>query len=585
MVIVFVLVAVLVLAVVVTANWYVWRRLFRDTTRGPGLTRRAGAVLIAGGWVLAITALVAERSGAPFWLQQVLAWPGFLWLALSIYLLLAVLAGEIVRPLLRRFLEHRARRTDQGAQPGRAASAAPDSPANPTPTTATTAPRGNEGTAPAAQPDGGGDAASTATAVPAAGTRAVGGAAPAAASRRDGGVGAPAAPQADGSGAAPASETAAGPRPGGGTAHAAASAAASRRDGGVGAPAAPQADGSGAAPASETAAGPRPGGATAHTPASAAASQSDRGISATVLQPEIGAGPDAAPEASPEPAGAATLTPTGPSRRLFVSRVVAGAAAAAAVGTVGYGTYGVLRGPKVKRVTVPLAKLPRAAHGYRIAVVSDVHLGPVLGRGFAQKVVDTINSTQPDLIAVVGDLVDGSVKDLGPAAAPLAQLRARHGSYFVTGNHEYFSGAEQWVEEVRRLGIDPLENARREMPHFDLAGVNDVAGEEEGQGPDFAKALGDRDTSRACVLLAHQPVQIHDAVEHGVDLQLSGHTHGGQLWPGNLIASGANPTLAGLDRYGDTQLYVSRGAGAWGPPTRVGAPSDITVIELASKQA
>ncbi len=534
MVIVFVLVAVLVLAVVVTANWYVWRRLFRDTTRGPGLTRRAGAVLIAGGWVLAITALVAERSGAPFWLQQVLAWPGFLWLALSIYLLLAVLAYELVRPLLRRFLEHRARRTDQGAQPGRAASTAPDSPANPTPTTGTTAPRGNEGTAPAP-------------------------------------------------------ETAAGPQPGGGTAHAPASAAASHPGRGVGAPAAataaPQADGSGAAPASETAAGPQPGGATVHAPASAAVSQSDRGASATVLHPASRPGPDAAPEASPEPAGAATPTPTGPSRRLFVSRVVAGAAAAAAVGTVGYGTYGVLRGPKVKRVTVPLVKLPRAAHGYRIAVVSDVHLGPVLGRGFAQKVVDTINSTQPDLIAVVGDLVDGSVKDLGPAAAPLAQLRARHGSYFVTGNHEYFSGAEQWVEEVRRLGIDPLENARREMPHLDLAGVNDVAGEEEGQGPDFAKALGDRDTSRACVLLAHQPVQIHDAVEHGVDLQLSGHTHGGQLWPGNLIASGANPTLAGLDRYGDTQLYVSRGAGAWGPPTRVGAPSDITVIELASKQA
>ncbi|MGW6640899.1 metallophosphoesterase [Streptomyces iakyrus] len=552
MVIVFVLVAVLVLAVVVTANWYVWRRLFRDTTRGPGLTRRAGAVLIAGGWVLAITALVAERSGAPFWLQQVLAWPGFLWLALSIYLLLAVLAGEFVRPLLRRFLEHRARRTDQGAQPGPETFTAPDSPANPTPTTSTTGPRGNEGTAPASQPDGGGDAASTASAVPAAGTRAGGGAAPAAASRRDGGVGATAAPQADSRGAAPA-ETTAGHQPGGGTAPAPAHAAVSQRDGDVGAP--------------------------------AAARQSDRGASATVLHPASGPGPDASPEASPEPAGAATPTPTGPSRRLFVSRVVAGAAAATAVGTVGYGTYGVLRGPKVKRVTVPLAKLPRAAHGYRIAVVSDVHLGPVLGRGFAQKVVDTINSTQPDLIAVVGDLVDGSVKDLGPAAAPLAQLRARHGSYFVTGNHEYFSGAEQWVEEVRRLGIDPLENARREMPHFDLAGVNDVAGEEEGQGPDFAKALGDRDTSRACVLLAHQPVQIHDAVEHGVDLQLSGHTHGGQLWPGNLIASGANPTLAGLDRYGDTQLYVSRGAGAWGPPTRVGAPSDITVIELASKQA
>ncbi|MER7476848.1 metallophosphoesterase [Streptomyces sp. NPDC126510] len=452
MVIVFVLVAVLVLAVMVTANWYVWRRLFRDTTGGPGLVRRAGAVLIAGGWVLVITALVAERSGAPFWLQQVLAWPGFLWLALSIYLLLAVVAGEIVRPLLRRFLEHRARRTGQGLQ--RSDTGAP--------TTATPAPE-------------------------------------------------------------PATAPAAAPRPG------------------QGAPATPP-----------------------HPPTDPAP------------------GTDGAPQRLTT---AAHPAPVGPSRRLFVSRVVAGAAAAAAVGTVGYGTYGVLRGPKVKRVTVPLAKLPRAAHGYRIAVVSDVHLGPVLGRGFAQRVVDTINGTQPDLIAVVGDLVDGSVKDLGPAAAPLAQLRARHGAYFVTGNHEYFSGAEQWVEEVRRLGITPLENARREMPYFDLAGVNDVAGEDEGQGPDFAKALGDRDTARACVLLAHQPVQIHDAVEHGVDLQLSGHTHGGQLWPGNLIAAGANPTLAGLDRYGDTQLYVSRGAGAWGPPTRVGAPSDITVIELASKQA
>ncbi|MFB6843577.1 metallophosphoesterase [Streptomyces sp. NPDC056373] len=485
MVIVFVLVAVLVLAVVVTANWYVWRRLFRDTTSGPGLVRRAGAVLIAGGWVLAIAALVAERSGAPFRLQQVLAWPGFLWLALSIYLLLAVVAGEIVRPLLRRFLEHRAGRTEQALHESGTVTGAP--------TAATTAPTAQT---PAPEP---------ATA-------------PAAASR----PGAPATP--------PPSQT----------------------DRGPGAEGAPGTDG---APGTEGVPG-------------------IDGAQGTEGVPQRPTTADPAPDA-----------PAGPSRRLFVSRVVAGAAAAAAVGTVGYGTYGVLRGPEVKRVTVPLAKLPRAAHGYRIAVVSDIHLGPVLGRGFAQKVVDTINGTQPDLIAVVGDLVDGSVKDLGPAAAPLARLRARHGSYFVTGNHEYFSGAEQWVEEVRRLGITPLENARREMPYFDLAGVNDVAGEDEGQGPDFAKALGDRDTARACVLLAHQPVQIHDAVEHGVDLQLSGHTHGGQLWPGNLIASAANPTLAGLDRYGDTQLYVSRGAGAWGPPTRVGAPSDITVIELASKQA
>ncbi|MFI6039089.1 metallophosphoesterase [Streptomyces sp. NPDC051315] len=471
-----ILFVLLVLAVLVTANWYLWRRLFRDTTRAPGRVRRGGAVLIAGGWTLAVGALVAERTGAPFWLQRVLAWPGFLWLALSIYLLLAVVAGEAVRPLLRRRLERRRPAAVTAPRPHPAPEGAPSEEAEPVTT--------------------GGSRERTASGA-----------------------------------AGPSGETVSA--------------------GAVG-------EGS-------------PGTASAEADTPGAAPESPRG-------------PASADPAADSPAGSSPLV-AAPSRRLFVSRVLAGAAAAAAAGTVGYGTYGVLNGPTVKRVTVPLAKLPRAAHGYRIAVVSDIHLGPVLGRGFAQRVVDTINGTQPDLIAVVGDLVDGSVKDLGPAAAPLAGLKARHGSFFVTGNHEYFSGAAQWVEEVRRLGLRPLENARTELPWFDLAGVNDVAGESEGQGPDFAKALGDRDTTRACVLLAHQPVQIHDAVDHGVDLQLSGHTHGGQLWPGNLLAAAANPTVAGLEHYGDTQLYVSRGAGAWGPPTRVGAPSDITVIELASTRA
>ncbi|MET7974584.1 metallophosphoesterase [Streptomyces mirabilis] len=421
MVIVFVLVGLLALAAVAGPYGYVWRRLVRDTTSGPGLARRAGTVVFVAGPVLMFAAVAAERAGAPFRLQQALAWPGFLWMALSIYLLLGVVAGEVVRPLLRRVMERRA-----------APSVAVPHPA------------------PVPHPES--------------------------------------------------------------------------------------------------------------VPTGAAAPQEP-----SLAEP-------------PRPV-------TTPSRRLFVSRAVGGAAAAVALGTVGYGTYGVLRGPRVKRVTVPLAKLPRSAHGYRIAVVSDIHLGPTLGRDFCRRVVDTINATQPDLIAVVGDLVDGSVKDLGPAAAPLARLRARHGSYFVTGNHEYYSGAAQWVREVRELGLHPLENARTEMAGFDLAGVNDVAGESEGHGPDFGRALGDRDTARAVVLLAHQPVQIHDAVKHGVDLQLSGHTHGGQLWPGNYIAELANPTVAGLERYGDTQLYVSRGAGAWGPPTRVDAPSDITVVELASLQA
>ncbi|MZE79784.1 metallophosphoesterase, partial [Streptomyces sp. SID5475] len=280
--------------------------------------------------------------------------------------------------------------------------------------------------------------------------------------------------------------------------------------------------------------------------------------------------------------------PSAPSRRLFVARTVAVAASAAALGTVGHGTLDVLNGPSVKRITVPLAKLPRSAHGYRIAVVSDIHIGPVLGRAHTRRIVETINRTRPDLVAVVGDLVDGEVADLGPAAEPLAGLRSRDGSFFVTGNHEYFSGAAQWVDFVRELGVHPLENARVELPGFDLAGVNDPAAEREGaagEGPDFGRALGDRDPARASVLLAHQPVVIDEAVKHGVGLQLSGHTHGGQLWPGEYLAALANPTVAGLERYGDTQLYVTRGAGAWGPPVRVGAESDITVVTLASPQA
>ncbi|MEU4108987.1 metallophosphoesterase [Streptomyces sp. NPDC027717] len=433
MVIVFVFVALAVLALVAGLHWYVWRRLVRDTTRPRGPGRRAGTALFVAAPVLMIAALVAERSGAPFWLQRTLAWPGFLWMALALYLLLATVATEPVRVWAAR----RARRATREAVFA-GLDRVPVPPAERSAVAGDAVARADDAAAPPARPTG--------------------------------------------------------------------------------------------------------------------------------------------PQASEAAASAL-------SRRLFVSRVAGGTAAAVALGVTGYGTYGVLRGPRVKRVTVPLAKLPRSAHGFRIAVVSDIHLGPVLGRSFAQTVVDTINSTQPDMIAVVGDLVDGSVKNLGPAAAPLAGLESRLGTYFVTGNHEYFSGAAQWLEEVRTLGMRPLENARTELPYFDLAGVNDLQGRGEGHGPDFAKALGDRDVSRACVLMAHQPVQIHDAVRHDVDLQLSGHTHGGQLWPGNLIAKAANPTVAGLERYGDTQLYVSRGAGAWGPPTRVAAPSDITVIELASREA
>ncbi|MGW7461731.1 metallophosphoesterase [Streptomyces sp. NPDC054797] len=433
---IFVLVALAVCALLVLVHRWLWIRLVRDTTAPGGLPRRIGTVLTIALPLLSVAALTTGRAGAPFRLQQTVAWPGFLWLAVLLYLTLTMLVAEPIRALS-------LRRLAQGS-PSRLM------------------------------------------------------------------------------------------QPAGRVGHG----------------------------------GATPPPAQASTPPASA--------------PE----PEGEAEPAPSPALAApTAARLELSRRRFVARAVGGTAAAVAVATVGAGTYGVLRGPSVRRVRVPLAKLPRAAHGFRIAVVSDVHLGPVLGRAHAQRVVDTVNRTQPDLIAIVGDLVDGSVQDLGRAAEPLRGLTARHGSYFVTGNHEYFSGAQQWVDHVRELGLTPLENARRALPHFDLAGVNDVQGELEGSGPDFGAALGDRDRARAAVLLAHQPVVIHDAVRYGVDLQLSGHTHGGQLWPGNYLAELANPTVAGLERYGDTQLYVSRGAGAWGPPVRVGAPSDITVVELASYQA
>ncbi|MDT0201015.1 metallophosphoesterase [Nocardioides sp. AE5] len=286
--------------------------------------------------------------------------------------------------------------------------------------------------------------------------------------------------------------------------------------------------------------------------------------------------PPEAPERATEPEPGTT------SRRAFVTRAVAIGALGLSSATVARGTYAVLRGPRVNHVTVPLARLAPGGDGFRIVLVSDLHLGPTLGRGFATRVVETVNSTRPDLIAVVGDVVDGDVDDLRDAVAPLTGLEAPHGTWFVTGNHEYISGARQWVDHLPSLGITPLRNEHVALEWFDLAGVNDEMGKQFDDGPDYDRALAGRDTSRPVVLLAHQPVQVHEARRRGVDLQLSGHTHGGQVWPGPLVAGWVNPTLAGLERHGPTQLVVSRGAGAWGPPTRVGAPSDITVVTLAA---
>jgi hypothetical protein len=274
----------------------------------------------------------------------------------------------------------------------------------------------------------------------------------------------------------------------------------------------------------------------------------------------------------------------GVDRRLVLARGAAIFAGLTAAGITGYGVRTALGPPQLDRVQIPLAKLPRAMDGTRIAVVSDIHIGPLTGTNHVRRIVDLINSVDADVVAIVGDLVDGTVAELGPGAAALADIRARHGAYFVTGNHEYYSGHEEWIAEVARLGIRPLRNERLEIPArggvLDLAGVNDVGGDAYGDGPDMAKALGGRDPARPVVLMAHQPRQAFEAAKHGVDLQVSGHTHGGQMMPFNLLIPLQQPVTKGLGVVDGVPVYVTNGAGFWGPPVRVGAPPQVTLINL-----
>ncbi|MFG2056277.1 metallophosphoesterase [Micromonospora sp. NPDC048930] len=290
------------------------------------------------------------------------------------------------------------------------------------------------------------------------------------------------------------------------------------------------------------------------------------------------------------PAAAAVGQPAhDPSRRLLLARGAAIFAGLTAAGITGYGVRTALGPPQLDRVRIPLAKLPRSMDGLRIATVSDIHLGPLTGRAHTERIVALINRLDADLVAIVGDLVDGSVAELGDEAAPLRDLRSRYGSFFVTGNHEYYSGVEEWVREVDRLGVRVLQNERQEIHArggvLDLAGVNDVtaAGTGLAAPPDYAAALADRDPSRPVVLLAHQPVAAHEAAKFGVDLQLSGHTHGGQMAPFNLLVPLQQPVVSGLGEVDGTKVYVTNGAGFWGPPVRVGAPPQVTLVELRAQ--
>jgi predicted MPP superfamily phosphohydrolase len=270
-----------------------------------------------------------------------------------------------------------------------------------------------------------------------------------------------------------------------------------------------------------------------------------------------------------------------------------------ATATSAIGFLNARRTASVKRVDVPIAGLPQALEGFTIAQLSDIHVGPTIKSAYIQRIVDAVNRLGADAIAITGDLVDGSVPELREHIAPLAGLRARHGTFVVTGNHEYYAGAHAWIAELRRLGLKVLLNehvvlqtrnvrgAQTDEELFEsalvLAGVTDfTAGHfDAAHASDPHLALHDAPPLvHTRVLLAHQPRSATVAAAAGYQLQLSGHTHGGQFFPWNLFVPMQQPFTAGLHRLQDMWIYVSRGTGYWGPPKRFGAPSEITLLTL-----
>ncbi|MGY1690180.1 metallophosphoesterase [Geodermatophilus sp. SYSU D01105] len=294
-----------------------------------------------------------------------------------------------------------------------------------------------------------------------------------------------------------------------------------------------------------------------------------------------------APADSPPETPAEADTVADPSRRLLLARGLAVTAGAVALGTAGTGAYLANSAPVVRRVPVTLPGLDPALDGLRIVTFSDGHLSATYGGRRFERLVETVNAQRPDVVAIVGDLVDGDVADLREEVAPLADLVSGQGVYFVTGNHEYFVDTTTWLDHLPTLGVQVLRNERvairRGGASVDLAGIDDRTAARSGvpgHGADLDAALDGRDDAVPLVLMAHQPWMVEQASAAGVGLQLSGHTHGGQLWPFDYAIRLDQPSVEGLSRVGDTQLYVTTGAGYWGPPMRVGARPEVAVVEL-----
>jgi len=270
------------------------------------------------------------------------------------------------------------------------------------------------------------------------------------------------------------------------------------------------------------------------------------------------------------------------------SRVVAAATAVVSLVLLLWGYTEAMRVPRVRRVDVTIPRLGTGLDGVRVVLLTDTHYGPINRARWSAGVVAAVNELDADIVCHTGDIADGTVSERREQAAPLGDVRARLARTYVTGNHEYFGEAQGWLDHMRELGWEPLHNrhivVERDGSRLVVAGVDDATAASSGRPghhADHAAALSDADPDLPVLLLAHQPKQIDAAIAHGVDLQISGHTHGGQIWPFHFLVRVDQPTVQGLSRHGDrTQLYTSRGTGFWGPPFRVFAPSEITVLTL-----
>ncbi|AOJ78461.1 metallophosphoesterase [Burkholderia ubonensis] len=260
-------------------------------------------------------------------------------------------------------------------------------------------------------------------------------------------------------------------------------------------------------------------------------------------------------------------------------------AAAVLVSAIGF--VGARRTAAVKRVSIPVQGLPAALDGLKIVQLSDIHVGPTIKRAYVERIVGAVNALDADIVAVTGDVVDGSVERLREHTAPLGRMKSRHGSFLVTGNHEYYAGAHAWIAEFRRIGLTVLLNEHVVVEHDGaravVAGVTDftAGGFDPAHRSDPEQALAGAPPDVATrILLAHQPRSAQAASRAGFTVQLSGHTHGGQFLPWPPFVRLQQPVIAGLRKFGDLWVYTSRGTGYWGPPNRFGVPSEITLIRL-----